>query len=188
MIIGITGRVGSGKSKATEILKKEFDFHIIDLDVIGHDALKNKSIKENIVKEFKGILTNSDDIDRKKLGNIVFNNTQELKKLNSIVHPYIFNTTKKLIKSNKNVIKIVTGALMYELSMNNLCDVMIVIDADDQDIRNFSDRFDKIKNHQLSKHDFIEKADIVIENNFDETFEIKLLNTVKKILKKEKNI
>lgn len=85
--IVITGSIASGKSSVCNILKL-YGFSIIDADKISHDILLDN--KDEIIKLFGlTILDENKSISREKLGNIVFNNKQELKKLESLIHPKI---------------------------------------------------------------------------------------------------
>ena len=83
MILGITGSIGSGKTTAAKIFGK-YHFNRIDADEIGHKLLKSdKKIKNKILKEFGSeIFDANKNIDREKLGNLVFSNSNELKKPN----------------------------------------------------------------------------------------------------------
>ena len=86
----ITGTIGSGKSSVSKILR-ELGYEIIDADEISHQILDNSynQIKEVFGDEF--IIYNEKEIkvDRKKLGNLVFNDSASLKKLEAIMHPKI---------------------------------------------------------------------------------------------------
>lgn len=91
-IIGLTGGIGSGKSTVAQFLA-ELGAVIVDLDKVGHEVLKSGGVvRERIVSEFgKNILTGSGDIDRTRLGGIVFNDFEALSRLNKIMHPVIDN-------------------------------------------------------------------------------------------------
>jgi dephospho-CoA kinase len=88
-IIGLAGGIGSGKSTVAKFLA-ERGAVIVDLDKLGHEALKQKEVREQLVKEFgKGILGSDGDIDRAAIGRLVFNSPEALARLNRIVHPVI---------------------------------------------------------------------------------------------------
>ena len=90
MIIGITGSIGSGKTTMSGIFARQ-GFLSINADKIGHEMLKRDSaIYKKIIKHFGNkILDENKNIDRKKLGNLVFYDSEKLEKLNSITHPII---------------------------------------------------------------------------------------------------
>ena len=82
----VTGSIGSGKSTFLKLIKDR-GYGVIDADLIVHKQLE--ITKNDIVAEFgEQILTNK-KIDRKKLGEIVFNDDLKLKKLEAILHPRI---------------------------------------------------------------------------------------------------
>ncbi len=113
--VGLTGGIATGKSTVSSLLQQESSsdkedlFVIIDVDGIAHDILlPNKlgsdSVYNLLVAEFgKGILSTeekgklSPNIDRRKLGDIVFRDVQKRRKLNSITHPKIIKIMLKRI-------------------------------------------------------------------------------------------
>jgi dephospho-CoA kinase len=92
-IIGLTGGIGSGKSTAARFLA-QLGAEVIDLDKVGNEALKKgKNSYKKAVREFgETILGKDGEIDRAKLGGIVFKDRKALKLLNNIVHPEIDKT------------------------------------------------------------------------------------------------
>ena len=88
LVIGLTGGVGSGKTTVSEFLQ-ELGAVVLDADRVGHESyLPNTPAWKDIVETFgQDLLLPSQEIDRKKLGSIVFNDPADLAKLNSIVHP-----------------------------------------------------------------------------------------------------
>lgn len=106
MIIGITGGIGSGKSTVCNILK-EYNFEVIDADKVARDIVqKGSKTLDKLAEAFgKGILNQQGNLDRKKLGNIVFNNSEKLNILNNITHPEVAKELNKLIKEipSKNI-------------------------------------------------------------------------------------
>jgi len=109
-IVGLTGSIASGKSTVSSILKEEFDAFIIDVDGISRNiTAKGTPAYEDIVNKFRhDILASDGQIDRKKLGTIVFENPTARKELEAITHFRIWDETKKLLKSAKDsAIKIV---------------------------------------------------------------------------------
>jgi len=88
LTIGLTGGIGTGKSEVSRILEN-LGARVIDADKVGHEAYKPHSpIWEEVIATFgEGILQGNEEIDRKKLGAVVFNDSQEMSKLNAIMHP-----------------------------------------------------------------------------------------------------
>ncbi|MDD4781226.1 MAG: dephospho-CoA kinase [Tissierellia bacterium] len=105
-IIIITGSIGTGKSAVTNILR-QMGFEVLDSDAIVHEGYsEGKEMYNNVYKFFgKDIIDSDGTLNRQKLGQIVFNDSEKLEKLNEIIHSSVY---KKLIegidKSENNVI------------------------------------------------------------------------------------
>lgn len=105
-IIVITGGIGTGKSAVTNILR-EMGFEVLDSDKIVHEGYRvGEEMYNNVYNFFgKDIIDSDGTLNRQKLGQIVFNDGEKLKKLNEIIHSSVY---KKLFeginKSNSNVI------------------------------------------------------------------------------------
>ncbi len=92
-VIGLTGGIGSGKSTVAGILAG-MGAVTMDLDKVGHEVLKQEEVRERLVSEFgRDILANDGEIDRARLGRLVFNDPEKLSRLNAITHPAIDKTT-----------------------------------------------------------------------------------------------
>ncbi|WP_069649201.1 dephospho-CoA kinase [Caloranaerobacter ferrireducens] len=105
-IIGLTGGIATGKSTVTKLLK-ELGYIVIDADKIAREVVEvGKPAYLDIVKEFgRDILEENNQIDRKKLGEIIFKDVEKRRKLNQIVHPRIIqemiNKIKQFCDGNK---------------------------------------------------------------------------------------
>ena len=88
--IGLTGGIGTGKSSVTEAFQS-LGAAVINADLLGHDAYLPGTIGfEEVVTEFGQEIVGSDgQIDRKKLGPIVFSDSSKMDRLNEIIHPLI---------------------------------------------------------------------------------------------------
>ena len=174
-IIGLTGQSGSGKSVVADILKN-YDTVIIDCDDIAHkNMLKGGISYDDIVACFGSeILLNNGEIDRKALGNIVFNNSEKLKMLNKITHGHIKNYIKnKIASTNKNIV--IDAPLLFEAGLDNLCSSIWavvcpmsirlerVMKRDNISLEMAEARF----KNQKSTEFFIENADVVFYNSDD---------------------
>ena len=178
MIIGVTGSVCSGKTAAAKLFSRHW-YSRIDADEIGHNLIKkNSKAYGKIVREFgNGILGKNSNIDRKKLGEIVFNDIKKLKKLNSIMHPLIINEIKNNIRKIKqecgNKAKIVLDApLLLETKAKNLVDKVIIVKCSNENILKRNKKFtgrqiERILNNQMPLNEKLKYADFVIDNNKD---------------------
>ena len=172
-IIGVYGLICSGKSSFSKMLAKELDAFYIDADKLGHEALENK--KDIIGKEFSdSILDSNNNIDRKKLGGIVFSNKNKLKKLQDITYYYIEKKTEDLINStDKDVV--IEAALIMRSNIYKLCNSLVFVNAKTssilkrmQETRNISEHHARkilkmqrdVKNKKLD-------ADIIVNNMRD---------------------
>lgn len=190
MIIGITGSIGSGKTTIAKLFSK-YHFNRIAADEIAHKLIrKNTKTYKKIIMAFgDGILDKNKNIDRKKLGNIVFNDGRKLKKLNSIMHPMIFKNIKnEILETQKKCgskIKIIIDApLLLETKTKKLVGRIIVVKSDKKNVlKRLSKKYpkykiEKILNSQMKPDEKLKYADFVIDNNGD----LKHLgNQVKKI-------
>ena len=92
-IIGLTGGIGSGKSTVAQFLSK-LGAVILEADKIGHEVLRNKEVKKELVSAFgKNILDAKGNVVRKYLSAKVFKNHEALATLFNIVNPRMYQTT-----------------------------------------------------------------------------------------------
>ena len=187
--IAITGNIAAGKSAAEKLLSEQ-NFSVADTDKITHFLLENsKEVNEKISYCFKGydIFKESRNIDRQKLGKIVFNNKELLKKLEDIVHPAVIDEINLFFEKNtdKNAV-FVSVPLLYECNLSHIFDKVILIYANDNirkkrltEKRGFSpeDAENRMKS-QMPQEEKIKSADFVIYNNSDLLNFSKQLNSV----------
>jgi dephospho-CoA kinase len=113
-IIVLTGGIASGKSTVGNILK-EMGYEVVESDKIVHKLYsKNSEVYNLIIKEFGSEVAGEDSINRKKLGNIVFNDDKKIKKLNKIVHKYVVKELIKRCNENEDDIIFLDIPLMIE--------------------------------------------------------------------------
>ena len=174
-VIGIYGLICSGKSSFSKLLAKELNALYIDADIIGHEALNDKDKKEELIKEFsRGILDDNGNIDRKKLGKIVFGNSKKLRKLESINYPYIEEKVSKLINSTDRDV-VIEAALIMRSEIYKMCNSLIYVNSKTADIinrmkkkRNISEKeARKILKMQIDVKNKKSNADIIINNMRD---------------------
>lgn len=133
LVIGLTGGIGTGKSEVARILAK-LGAVVISADQVGHDAYTpNSEIWQEVVNTFgSGILQPSGEIDRKKLGAIVFSNPQQLAKLNGIMHPRMARMVAKRIdrlRADGVSVAVVEAALLFEAGWDSLVEEAWVTDS-----------------------------------------------------------
>lgn len=122
MIIGVMGGVGSGKSTVLNYLENNYEANIIEADKVAKEVmLPGNDVYNEIVKTFPEVIVDN-KIDSKKLAEIVFNNKEQLEKLNSITHPGAVREIVSRIKSSKNRIIVVESAILLGSGVEQYCD------------------------------------------------------------------
>jgi dephospho-CoA kinase len=94
--VGLTGGIASGKSMVASFLR-DHDYQVLDADALAHELLEpGQAAYNEVVSEFgHGILAPGGAVDRRKLGAIVFADSEKRQKLNQILHPRIHDVTAK---------------------------------------------------------------------------------------------
>ena len=193
MIIGITGSIGSGKTTVASIFSRQ-GFLLIDADEISHSLIrKNRAGYRKVLTEFGDkILDKNMDIDRKKLGDIVFNDARKLDKLNSLLHPSIGSEIRKKTKKSKNKDFVLDIPLLIETNAKNLVDKIVLVKSDKRNI--FSrlrkkyprEKIEKILKSQMPFKQKLRYADFVVKNDGnDKGLEKQVLEILKKLGKKK---
>jgi len=178
-VIGITGNIGSGKGTVCQILAS-LGAVIIDADKLAHEAYQPHSHTwQEIVTAFgKHILKSDNEIDRQKLGQIVFSYPAALARLNKIVHPETYRMVKQRIESyRRQGAKTIAleAALLIEAGWMNLVDKLwLVIAPDDVVLQRLtehkgSDRAELLARlkSQMPPEEKIKYADEIIYNDSD---------------------
>ncbi len=146
LIVGLTGGIASGKSTISKMFQEEA-IPVIDTDNIAHTLLKhNKTIYTSIVDSFgEEVLTPSKEINRNKLGKIVFKDKEKRELLNKIVHPKVKERVFKEIDHYKGLgeaMIVVDVPLLFEASFDTIMDKTIVVYA------KRSDQIDRLKSRE----------------------------------------
>lgn len=130
-IIGITGKSGSGKSTIAKRLGELIpNSKVIEVDSIGHDALCRPNILENLIEIFGSeILDQFGNVDRKKLGNIVFAEPKKMKELANTTGVYISKEIEKIIDENQGIV-ILDWILLPQSLAWQKCDLKILMETD----------------------------------------------------------
>ena len=179
LVIGLTGGIGTGKSEAARQLE-ELGALIISADQVGHEAYTvNTEAWEQVVATFgNGILQDDKEIDRRKLGGIVFSDPSQLKKLNQIMHPRMARIVSDKIEAFRGQgvdTVVVEAALLFEAGWDSLVEEVWVTDAPEDIIigrlreRNglSEEEAKKRINSQMDRMERIGRSDFVINNSGD---------------------
>lgn len=143
-IIGLTGGIASGKSTASAYLR-ELGAAIVDADAISRASTRRGGAAfEAVCAAFGDILGADGEIDRRKLGGIVFADEDARRKLNSIVHPAVMAESRAQIENARTSgvkVCILDVPLLFETGMEKLCDEtwLIYVPREEQ-IRRMAER------------------------------------------------
>jgi dephospho-CoA kinase len=118
LVIGLTGNFGTGKTTVSQMLAK-LGATIIDADKLGHELLHpdTETYKEVLTTFGRSMLKPNGEIDRNKLGKLVFADAVALNKLNQIIHPRICEIARQKIEAYSNAdiqIVVLEAALLIE--------------------------------------------------------------------------
>lgn len=137
-LIGITGEIGSGKTTTAHYLVKAAQesghtVHHIDLDILAHQIQSKlrepqyKTVRKEIVRTFGTDVENADgSLNRKKLGEKVFGNAQQLEQLNTLMWKPVLVRLRRELIGKKGIILIVS-ALLAEAKLLSICNNQIVL-------------------------------------------------------------
>jgi dephospho-CoA kinase len=179
-IIGITGGVGSGKSRVLNFMETEYQAYICQADHVAWELQSpGTACYDRIVATFGHSIINEDrTINRKHLGSIVFADEQKLSMLNAIMHPAVKEEIKHRIvkeKENGTTLFLLEAALLLEDGYDAICDEIWYVYAEESVRKNrlASDRgyseekTDAIMKQQLTEQTFRERCQFVIDNSND---------------------
>ncbi|OQX63623.1 MAG: dephospho-CoA kinase [Anaerolinea sp. 4484_236] len=172
-VIGLTGNIATGKSVVRKMLE-HLGAYSIDADALSHRAMaKGAPAYQPVVDTFgKWLLDENQEIDRVKLGQVVFSSPDALKKLEEIVHPFVGQAVDLLAKRSKHEVIVIEAIKLLEGDLATFCDSIWVTDAPESlqktrlmEKRSLSEAeaIQRIYSQGAQK-DKIEAADIVIDN------------------------
>ena len=179
--IGITGSIACGKSTVSDYLIAK-GYTIIDADKLGHVALTSDDVKRKLAEKFGDEILENNEISREKLGKLVFGNDDNLKILNSIIHPKIKELILKLQDDHKDEdLVFLDIALLYEANFVDLVEKVAVVYVD-KDVqlerlmtRNSLSKEEALKRieSQMSPQEKASLGDFVINNSYrkEDTFQ-----------------
>jgi dephospho-CoA kinase len=175
-ILGIIGSIGAGKSLIASELARHGGY-LITADALGHEGLRNPEIREKVLARWGDQVLKADgDIDRRKLGAIVFSAPAELRALEAVQFPFIGQRVREEIakgEADPAVRYIVLdAAVLLEAGWKNECDRILFVDAPrtmrlERLCRNrhwTDDELDKRERSQMSLDEKRQSADAVLVN------------------------
>ena len=178
LIVAVTGGIGSGQSTVCSFFK-EWHCKVINADVKAKEVIQHDRKLQNELKLAfdRSIFRKDRTLDTKRLAELAFKDEISTQKLNQLVHPRMVESLVEEMEqarfSGKYPIIIIDAALIYEISIENMFDAVIVVDApvrvrekrvmerDSMTRNEFRSRLDK----QIPLEDKVSWADYVIKND-----------------------
>lgn len=134
LVVGLTGGIATGKSTVA-VMFEDLGARVISADAVVHDLLRNgTSVWQEVVREFgDGILQPDGEINRRKLGDIVFHDPEQRRRLEAIVHPSVLKYLREQareFRENCTGVLVLEIPLLVEVSAFDLVDKVLVVTAE----------------------------------------------------------
>lgn len=176
LTIGLTGSIATGKSTISKMFS-DLNIPVVDADKIAREVVEvDKPTYNKIVESFGDhILQENKELDRKKLGAVIFNNVDAREKLNSIIHPAIrkemLNQKEKHI-ANREKCVVLDIPLLFESNLFHFVDKVLLVYTDEKtQLRRLMQRDQSTEeealqriNSQISIEEKAKRADAIINN------------------------
>ena len=179
IIIGLTGSVASGKSTVAGWMR-ETGIAVHNADAVVHNLLaaNGQAVAEIIATFGPDIGAYDGGIDRKKLGGHVFANSADREKLESILHPLVWQHRDQFLQDQRRLgsqIVVLDVPLLYETAGDKLCDYVIVVFAGEETIRHRAlsrpgmtmEKLSGILATQMPASEKCKRADFVLDTDFE---------------------
>ncbi|GAB5054608.1 MULTISPECIES: dephospho-CoA kinase [Pediococcus] len=175
IVLGLTGSIATGKSTVSQYLK-ELGFPVIDADIVARKIVApGQPVTQRLRQTFGNQIFEGDVLNRKKLGNLVFSDSEALKKLNELMQPAIrveIEFQIRTLKKGSDNLIVLDAPLLLEQGYQSLVDqIMVVTSSSAVQLERLKQRdglSDKEARQrvlsQWSQKKKIEMADIVIDN------------------------
>jgi dephospho-CoA kinase len=134
LTVGITGGIGSGKSTVAEYFRR-LGIPVIDADLITRELMQpGHPVYQRMIERFgRGIVGDNGRLERRKLRDIIFQNSIARKDLERIIHPEVWTQILKQLEAFDSAYALVVVPLMVESDRVNIFDRVIVVDCDEKD-------------------------------------------------------
>ena len=186
-VVGLTGGIGSGKSAASAIFE-DLGIDVVDADLASREAvLPGSKALDQIQKKFGNeILLEDQSLNRARLREIIFDNSEDKTWLEQLLHPEIRHIIQSKLENSSSEYVILVSPLLFETDQHEFCNTTILIDSSlNSQVSRTSkrdsvseDSVKKIISAQMSRDDKLKIAKIVINN--DDSLE-QLESNVKKV-------
>lgn len=176
-LIGLTGGISTGKTTVSNYLATTYQLPILDADIYARDAVKlNSPILKAIVARYGDRLLLADgNLNRSALGEIIFQNVQEKKWLESQIHPYVRHRFAEQLSQLDSETIVLAIPLLFEAKLTNLVTEIWVVYCDRQQQLERLQKRNKLTleqaqmriANQLPLVEKVAQADVVLDNTYD---------------------
>ncbi len=192
-IIAITGSIGCGKTFLANIIRS-LGYVVYDADKWVKYLYYRPAFLNVIKQSFPKVFDNDGSFNKRKLRNLVFNNTNELKRLEKIVHPFLKQKLLNIIHKNaeKDCVLFFDAALLIEMKWNIYCQAVILADVDKNIQKQrvmardnvSAEDFEKIVSVQMDNEQKKKFADVVINTDKSKALlKVELINIIEELKK-----
>ncbi|EEZ83332.1 dephospho-CoA kinase [Vibrio alginolyticus] len=175
LVIGLTGGIASGKTTVANLFKQQFKIDIVDADIVAREVVEPGTPGLNAIIEHFGhdIVREDQTLDRAKLREKIFSNSDEKAWLNALLHPII---REKMIEDLQQVTSeyaLLVVPLLVENKLDSLCDRVLVVDVEPNTQISRTMKRDNVSEDQVrailasqaSREQRLALADDVVKNN-----------------------
>ncbi len=173
-IVGLTGGIGSGKSAASEYFE-QLGIRVVDADIVARQVVSKGSPALDSIRQHFGedILTPEDELNRARLRQIIFSQTEEKQWLEQLLHPLIRQQIERLLHTACGDYAILTSPLLIESKQLELTQRLVVVDVPTELQRqracqrdnNSRQQIEAIMAAQLPRQERLALADDIIDNS-----------------------
>jgi dephospho-CoA kinase len=178
-VVGLTGGIGTGKSLVSGLLEKR-GASVVNADLLGHEIYRRDTDGwRAVVDAFgEGVLSADGEVDRRKLGSVVFSDRNKLAKLNEITHPRIYRLAEEriaeLAEAGADAV-VLEAALLIEAGWTGLVtEVWVTVSPEERVIERLQARNGMTAEQakariaaQMPQAERTRHADVVIDNSGD---------------------
>jgi dephospho-CoA kinase len=174
-LIGLTGGIATGKSTVANYLATTYNLPILDADIYARDAVSVGSPILSQIAEKYGteIILSDGNLNRAKLGEIIFNQPEERCWVEGVIHPYVRNCFDKAINESSANTLILVIPLLFEANLENLVNQIWVVSCSSQQQKERLIERNNLTpeqaaariNSQLPIAEKIARADVVLDNS-----------------------
>lgn len=173
-VIGLTGGVGSGKSRVLDILKREYGATVIQADLVARGLMEPGADGYEKLKAVYGdqILGEDGTIDRPKMADLMFRDSAMRERVNGIIHPLVWASIRRQIQEADCQLAVVEVALPDENHRDIYTELWYVYTSEENRMarllegRGYSrEKSRSIMDSQMSEKQFRTMADAVVDNN-----------------------